>query len=118
MANYYSSEIVVTDINADGFNDIITYSSLYSNCKWLENPTDGSTNWTEHTVIGNYHFMMGVFDVDGDLMPDIFLENLGGTLGWVKMWMVNLQRSQLFLIHTAQHRQKELQILIRMAIQI
>lgn len=84
MANYYSSEIVVTDINADGFNDIITYSSLYSNCKWLENPTDGSTNWTEHTVIGNYHFMMGVFDVDGDLMPDIFLENLGGTLGWVK----------------------------------
>lgn len=83
-SNYYSSEIVAADINMDGFNDIITFSSLYHNCKWLENPTDGSANWTEHTVAGSYRYLMGVFDVDGDLMPDIFFENTSFTLGWIK----------------------------------
>ncbi len=83
-SNYFSSEIVTADINMDGFNDIITFSSIYHNCKWLENPTDGSANWTEHTVAGSYRYLIGVFDVDGDLMPDIFLENTLFTLGWMK----------------------------------
>lgn len=60
-----------TDLNGDGFIDIIYCSFLNSHIKWLEN--DGSQNFTFHTIVEGFTNPRAVDteDIDGNGTTDI-----------------------------------------------
>ncbi|MCK5035457.1 MAG: T9SS type A sorting domain-containing protein [Candidatus Sabulitectum sp.] len=60
--------VYATDMNGDGYTDVLGVAFEADDITWWEN-TDGSgTSWTEHTVDGSFNGAYSVYatDVDGD----------------------------------------------------
>jgi hypothetical protein len=87
--------LAVGDINGDGKKDVVVAmrsnsgsTTVFAGIAWLENPGNGSPNWTYHTVDttpGNYYDprTVEIADINGDGKMDIVTTDaVTGTLAW------------------------------------
>ena len=64
--------VIVADLNKDGKPDIIGVSTPIPNLTWYENPT-----WEPHVIVKDMpgQVNLAAYDIDGDGIPEIALEN-------------------------------------------
>jgi hypothetical protein len=70
-------DVNVLDINEDGNPDILASKIGGPGFRWFENPGDGSENWDEHMINGNYSCSdIFVGDMNGDGQEDVVVSGL------------------------------------------
>ncbi len=77
--------IYATDMNDDGYTDVLGAAMIADDITWWENNDGSGTSWTEHTVDGNYDGATSVYasDVSGDGCMDILGASLAdGDITW------------------------------------
>ncbi len=62
-----------SDINGDGYMDILGAAELANDITWWENLDGSGTTWTEHTVDGTFNGATSVYaaDINGDNYMDV-----------------------------------------------
>jgi len=63
--------VYATDVDGDGDVDVLGAAAVADDITWWEN--DGSQNFTEHTIAGNFDYAISVYatDMDGDGDVDV-----------------------------------------------
>jgi hypothetical protein len=69
----YATSVHTSDINGDGFMDVLGTACDADDITWWENVNGSGTSWVEHTVDGDFDGACSVFasDVDGDGWMDV-----------------------------------------------
>ncbi len=73
------------DVNGDGKIDIVTCAYFSKRVGWVEQPSDPTKPWTEHTVDHPGPMETGyLVDLNNDGKPD-FLPNIASSVGWYEL---------------------------------
>ncbi|MCD4774769.1 MAG: T9SS type A sorting domain-containing protein [Candidatus Aegiribacteria sp.] len=81
-AFYYAQSVYSSDVNGDGYIDILGGAGVDA-ITWWENVDGTGTSWTEHTIKGNVNWTFSIYsaDVNGDGYMDV-LGAAGDSITW------------------------------------
>ena len=81
----FASSVFSTDVNGDGYIDVLGAAYTGDEIAWWENVDGSGTNWVEHTVDGGFNGPLSVYstDVNGDGFIDVLgAASSGNEITW------------------------------------
>lgn len=98
--------VYATDMNGDGYTDVIAAGSGDDLVVWWENTDGTGLNWTKNTVDNDFEYAYSVCagDINGDSSPDIIGSAIGGSVSW---WDITEYFTDGYLESTCLHVSEE-----------